>query len=135
MTAIEPYTQQTSSAGTIVLTTGREDLAALFGRLEVVVLDMLWSADGPLTVKAAHKRLRDHGYTLTTVQTTLNRLVDKGILVRSDHRPATYQPALTRQAFLRHAARHVIRSLSELLGEGELTTVIQIELLDRAVPA
>ena len=42
---------------------------------------------------------------------------------------------MTRQAFLRHAAGSVLRSLSELVGEGELTTVIQTFLLDRAIPA
>lgn len=60
---------------------------------EIEILEMLWAA-GDVTLSAAHKAMkRAIGYT--TVQTRLNRLVEKGVVVRSDDRPAQYSAAVT----------------------------------------
>jgi BlaI family penicillinase repressor len=56
------------------------------GELEIV--STLWNAD-PATISEVHVALgRPVGYT--TVQTRLNRLVEKGVVSKSDDRPARY---------------------------------------------
>ncbi len=60
---------------------------------EMEMLEMLWTA-GDVTLSEAHQAMkRAIGYT--TVQTRLNRLVEKGFVVRSQDRPAKYSAAVT----------------------------------------
>jgi predicted transcriptional regulator len=60
---------------------------------ELELLQMLWSA-GPLSLSEAHRALGERiGYT--TVQTRLNRLVQKRLARRSSDRPALYEAAVT----------------------------------------
>jgi predicted transcriptional regulator len=59
---------------------------------ELEILQMLWR-DGPVTLSEAQSGLgRAIGYT--TVQTRLNRLVDKGVVARTVGRPAKYRAAV-----------------------------------------
>ena len=59
---------------------------------ELEMLQMLWR-DGPVTLSEAQRGLRRAiGYT--TVQTRLNRLVEKGVVTRTAERPATYRAAV-----------------------------------------
>ncbi|MCL2004621.1 MAG: BlaI/MecI/CopY family transcriptional regulator [Planctomycetaceae bacterium] len=56
---------------------------------EMELLDLLWKL-GPAPLAAVHKNYsRPVGYT--TIQTRLNRMVDKGVLVRSADYPALYE--------------------------------------------
>ena len=56
---------------------------------------MLWE-HGSLTLSEAHEKVgRPIGYT--TIQTRLNRLVEKGLATRTDERPARYSAAISRQ--------------------------------------
>lgn len=56
---------------------------------EMELLDLLWKL-GPSTLTAVHKSYpRPIGYT--TIQTRLNRMVDKGVLSRSGDYPALYE--------------------------------------------
>jgi predicted transcriptional regulator len=56
---------------------------------EMEILEMLWR-EGPVSLSAAQAGLgRKIGYT--TIQTRLNRLVDKKLVARSAERPAQYQ--------------------------------------------
>ena len=60
---------------------------------EMEIMSVLWE-HGPLTLSEAHEKLgRPIGYT--TVQTRLNRLVEKGIATRSKERPAKYEAAVS----------------------------------------
>ena len=60
---------------------------------EMEIMSVLWE-HGPLALSAAHEKLgRPIGYT--TVQTRLNRLVEKGIATRSKERPAHYEAAVS----------------------------------------
>ena len=63
---------------------------------EMEFMDMLWT-NGPLSLSEAHESFgRDIGYT--TVQTRLNRLVDKGLVTRTADRPAKYAAAVAPEA-------------------------------------
>ena len=60
---------------------------------EMEIMSLLW-AHGSLTLSEAHERLgRPIGYT--TVQTRLNRLVEKGLVGRTRERPARYGAAVS----------------------------------------
>ena len=59
---------------------------------ELEMLQMLWR-DGAVTLSEAQRGLRRAiGYT--TVQTRLNRLVEKGVVTRTAERPAKYRAAV-----------------------------------------
>jgi predicted transcriptional regulator len=59
---------------------------------EIEILEMLWRRQ-PVSIAEAHEALGQRvGYT--TVQTRLNRLVEKGIVSRSADRPARYSAAI-----------------------------------------
>ncbi|MER3410718.1 MAG: hypothetical protein C4306_11720, partial [Thermoleophilia bacterium] len=53
------------------------------GALEAEVLDILWSADRPLSVHEISAGLTGRPRAYTTVMTILTRLVDKGLVERS----------------------------------------------------
>ena len=56
---------------------------------EIELLDLLWKL-GPSTLTIVHRNYsRPIGYT--TIQTRLNRMVDKGVLSRSSDYPAQYK--------------------------------------------
>jgi len=62
------------------------------GAGELEILQMLWR-EGPVTISQAQRALdRPIGYT--TVQTRLNRLLDKGVVTRSKDRPSHYRAAV-----------------------------------------
>jgi predicted transcriptional regulator len=70
----------------------RKRIAPRLGAGEMEILQMLWR-EGPVTISEARHALgRPIGYT--TVQTRLNRLVDKGIVTRSKDRPSHYRAAV-----------------------------------------
>lgn len=80
------------------------------GELERSVMNVLWDATAPLTVREVLDALGGHGQDLayTTVMTVLDRLGTKQMVRRDrDGRAFKYAPALTRDAAtseLLHAA-------------------------------
>lgn len=68
---------------------GRKAKLLSAGELEIVRL--LWERGG-LTLSAAHQAMLDAGHDVgyTTVQTRLERLVEKGAVAKSRRRPAEY---------------------------------------------
>jgi predicted transcriptional regulator len=72
-----------------------------FGDLEATLMDLLWSADRPLSVREAMEGLRpDRVLAYTTVMTVLDNLHRKRWLHRHrDGRAWRYTPALSRQAY------------------------------------
>ena len=72
-----------------------------FGDLEATLMDLLWSAERPLSVREAMEGLRpDRELAYTTVMTVLDNLHRKRWLHRHrDGRAWRYTPALSRQAY------------------------------------
>lgn len=69
-----------------------------FGELEATLMDRLWSAGSPRSVRELMEELQ-HERTIayTTVMTVLERLFRKGLLVREEHgRAYRYSPAQSR---------------------------------------
>lgn len=66
--------------------------------LENAVMEVLWSADEPLTTRQVRERLDGHRVAYTTVMTVLARLWNKGHLERSKTgRAFAYLPKLSRE--------------------------------------
>jgi len=72
-----------------------------FGDLEATLMDLLWSAEHPLSVREAMEGLRpERTLAYTTVMTVLDNLHRKHWLRRHrDGRAWRYAPAITRQAY------------------------------------
>jgi predicted transcriptional regulator len=78
---------------------------------ELEIMAMLWER-GELTLSEAHQALvRPIGYT--TMQTRLNRLVAKGVVTRSEGRPARYGAAVGAEAV---GTRHLDLLLERIRG-------------------
>jgi predicted transcriptional regulator len=105
--------------------------AALLGELEKAVLDHLWSA-GPRDAKAMHAALgRERGIALNTVQSTLERLVRKGLAERRKQgRAYSYAAAVSRTDWVAGAVQHLIADIPGL-GPHVLLAAF-VELAERA---
>lgn len=78
---------------------------------EMEIMSMLWE-HGPLTLSESHETLgRPIGYT--TMQTRLNRLVEKNLASRSSDRPARYTAVVTPDAV---SANHLEILLQRVTG-------------------
>lgn len=82
------------------------------GELEAAVMQVLWTADGPLRVREVMENLqspRPHAYT--TVMTVLDNLHSKGMADRSrSGRAYLYQPAKSRPEYGAERLREVLSS-------------------------
>jgi predicted transcriptional regulator len=89
-----------------------------FGDLEAVVMDVLWSATEPLTVRQVHSEIsttRQIAYT--TVMSTLDNLFRKGWLLRDKVGLAyQYRPTMSREE---HSA-NLMRTVFESGGDSDL---------------
>lgn len=73
-------------------------IMAGLGDLERAVMDTLWDAKGPLSVRDVHVALSARDLAYTTVMTVLVRLVGKGLAERElDGRAWQYRAARSRQ--------------------------------------
>lgn len=80
------------------------------GERELEVMEALWEL-GEGTVSDVQRRLDGRGYeaAYTTVQTMLNRLVEKGHAEREkEGRSFRYRPTLRQTAAVRGAVRHLV---------------------------
>jgi len=111
----------------------RDDAAPNLGELEAAVLEYLW-AKGEAEAKGVHASLGlRRGITLNTIQSTLKRLFEKGLLTREKVSHAhLYRPALDRAAY---HARLVDRLVGELRPRDAAAMLHAfVELTDRAGP-
>ena len=94
---------------------------------EMEMLQMLWR-QGPVALSDAQTGLgRAIGYT--TVQTRLNRLVDKGLVTRTTDRPARYAAAVAPEEV---SAGH-LDLLLERVSQGSVVPLVAHLVRDRAL--
>ena len=79
---------------------------------EVDLMDLLWRGEA-MTLSAAHEAFGKERIGYTTIQTRLNRLVDKGLATRSSERPAVYSAAVAREAVQAGHLDDVLERLSD----------------------
>ena len=107
---------------------GRAAIRVAAGEMEI--LGMLW-AEGPLTIREAHERFAAYGRPVSypTMQTRLNRLAEKGLVVRSEERPARYRAAASReQVTVGH-----LRELVAKIGGGDVVPLVARLLSQRTL--
>ena len=85
--------------------------AQALGPTETQIMNVVWSYDGPVTVRQVHTILAFRGLAYTTSMTTMDRLAEKGILTRGSGRAGfggayRYLPALSRGALLAASIEH-----------------------------
>lgn len=85
------------------------------GTLEAAVMEVLWAADSPLSVRAVRERLstgRELAYT--TVMTILDNLHRKGFALRAlDGRAYLYEPAQSREEAATAAIREILAEVND----------------------
>jgi predicted transcriptional regulator len=94
------------------------------------ILGMLW-AEGPLTIREAHEGFGAYGKPVSypTMQTRLNRLVEKGLVARLEDRPARYRAAVSRDQV---SAGH-LRELVAKIGGGDVVPLVARLLSERTL--
>jgi predicted transcriptional regulator len=113
------------------------------GDLELAVMDHLWSHGGK-DAKAVHDLVgRGRRITLNTIQSTLKRLFEKGLLEREKVSHAhVYTPRVSRAEFHRDALQNVVQSvmggesaamLSAFVGVAERVGPEQLEQLEQLI--
>jgi predicted transcriptional regulator len=101
------------------VTMSRRAIRVAAGEMEI--LGMLW-AEGPLTIREAHEGFGAYGKPVSypTMQTRLNRLAKKGLVARSEDRPAHYRAAVSRdQVTVGH-----LRELVTKIGRGDVVPLV-----------
>lgn len=102
---------------------------AKFGELESAVMDLVWSSPEPLTVRRVMESMAaERPLAYTTVQTVMDRLARKGLLIRQpegkanayfaartreDHTAAVMQEALDGVADTQAALLHFVELMDE----------------------
>lgn len=96
---------------------------------ELELLEVLWTHAG-VTISQAQAALgREIGYT--TVQTRLNRLVEKGVAARSEERPSQYSAAVSSD----DVSRDDLDSLLDRVTSGRVVPLIAHLVRDRNLSA
>lgn len=105
----------------------------LLGELEAAVMNRLWSG-GEGDAKAVHASLgRRRGITLNTIQSTLKRLFEKGLLERDKVSHAhVYRARLSRDEFHSGLLRELVGGLMH--GQAESVVSAFVDLTERAGP-
>ena len=99
---------------------GRHGLAAIFGALELRVLEALWRRGATVSVRELKADFPSAAYT--TLMTTLDRLHRKGVLDREKAgRAFVYRPRHSREELETAAAA---RAMSALLGHGHAQPIL-----------
>ncbi len=105
----------------------------LLGELETAVMAHLW-LDGEGDAKAVHVALgKRRGITLNTIQSTLKRLFEKGLLERDKVSHAhVYRARVTREEFHRGLLGELVGDLMN--GQAEVVVSAFVDLAERAGP-
>jgi len=94
---------------------------------ELEILAALWHT-GPATISEVHAALgQPIGYT--TVQTRLNRLVSKGVVAKSDERPAHYRAGFGPEEVSRRDLEVLVRRVNQ----GEVVPLVAYLVRERTL--
>lgn len=101
---------------------------------ELEIMDLLWLKESQYTAKEIQEQLsKTNDWKITTVQTFLTRLVDKGYLsIEKRHRVNYYTPIITRDEVASMEAKRIVSNLKMSSMSGLITTLIDEEGLTNA---
>jgi predicted transcriptional regulator len=105
----------------------------MLGELETAVMTHLWSG-GEGEAKSVHASLgKRRGITLNTIQSTLKRLFEKGLLEREKVSHAhVYRPRLSRAAFHQSLLGELVGDLMDR--QADVVVAAFVDLTERAGP-
>ncbi|ANY65818.1 transcriptional regulator [Paenibacillus sp. BIHB 4019] len=108
-------------------------LERFFGPLEAKIMTILWSQPDSYIKDVQHKLEQDKPLNFNTVMTVMNRLVDKGLLVKSSGKPSKYAPVHTQEQFLSIQSRELLEDLGPLVVNYMFDAMEEVdeELLDK----
>jgi predicted transcriptional regulator len=88
-------------------------MAERISEAELAVMEVLWSAEGPLTAIDVVQRIApDRDWSDRTVKTMLARLLAKGVLAHEeDGRRYLYRPTVARERYVAGESRRLIDRL------------------------
>jgi predicted transcriptional regulator len=115
-----PPTDDTSATGAMhlpdTLRLSAQGVAKVLGDLETRVLRSVWALGAPATAKAVHADVaRSHDVQLHTVITVLNKLVDKGVLLREKIDAVFHYSSTVSEAdFLARMSRRAVEGVLSL---------------------
>lgn len=91
----------------------------ILGELEKEIMEFLWETNSSVTVRGVVDKIRKkRKVAYTTIMTIMNRLVDKGILIRKMKGSSyLYQPKVSRDQFVARAAHRIFTTAVSNLGE------------------
>jgi predicted transcriptional regulator len=100
-----------------------------FGELEQAIMQVVWSAEGPVTGREVVDQLtRSRPVVYTTVLTVMDRLARKGILQKHPTGKAhTYQAVQSREAY-------TAQRMASLLGTGGDPTAVLLRFVEQLPP-
>ncbi len=99
----------------------------VLGPLEAEIMEVVWE-QGPTTVSAVHKELREKkDIAYTTVMTTMSRLAKKNILTQDKSSSSyVYAPALRKSDFERYVVTGIIHALLEDYGDTFVDCFVEV---------
>jgi BlaI family transcriptional regulator, penicillinase repressor len=88
-------------------------MAERISEAELAVMEVLWSAEGPLTATDVVQRIApERGWSDRTVKTMLARLLAKGVLAHEEEgRRYLYRPAVARDRYVAGESRRLVDRL------------------------
>jgi predicted transcriptional regulator len=96
----------------------QQGLNRFFGPLEAKIMEILWSMDHSLSIRDVHMRLeQEKDISFNTVMTVMNRLVDKGVLLKCmEGRSSMYRPSVTKAVFMETRSKELTHELLDTFG-------------------
>ncbi|MEW4372068.1 BlaI/MecI/CopY family transcriptional regulator [Paenibacillus kandeliae] len=107
---------------------GATGLDRFFGPLEAQIMNVLWEAQHPLTIKEVQTVIsQSKPLNFNTVMTVMNRLVDKGALSRHiEGKSFHYVPSESRADFLNNQSRELTHELMEEFGSLAVNHMVDV---------
>ncbi|KQY82175.1 MULTISPECIES: BlaI/MecI/CopY family transcriptional regulator [Paenibacillus] len=96
---------------------GERGLNRFFGPLEAKIMDILWARPGSSIREVQAALEKDKDVNFNTVMTVMNRLVDKGLLGKTQKgRTSLYQPVQSKEEFMNNQSKELSHELVDEFG-------------------
>lgn len=110
---------------------GERGLNRFFGPLEAKIMEVLWARPGSSIREVQTALEQDKDVNFNTVMTVMNRLVDKGLLGKTQKgRTSLYQPVQSREDFMNDQSKELSQELVDEFGTLALNHML--DALDKA---
>lgn len=101
--------------------------AQVLGELQTAVMEILWQTSPLSVTEVEHKLQKKREIAHTTVSTTLDRMHQKGFLVREKQGKAfVYSPRYSKEEFERGVAQEVLSALLSQFAEPALSAFVEL---------